>query len=77
MLNGCGFFPTATLCKEGARFAELTVLYFWSPKEQMLLCFGHFELFGVFEKLNSLNPLAATGDYSWFKSPGHSLIFEI
>lgn len=25
MLSVCGFFPTVTLCKEGARFAQLTV----------------------------------------------------
>lgn len=43
----------------------------------MLLCFGHFELFGGFEKPSSLNGLAGTGDYSWFKSPGPGLIFEV
>lgn len=66
MLSGCDFFPTATLCKEGARFAELTVLCFRSPKEQMLLCFGGFE------KPNSLNLLAATG-----LNPGLNLLAPV
>lgn len=38
---------------------------------------GHFELFRGFRKSNGPNLLAGAGDYSWFKTPGPSLICDL